>query len=169
MLSFEIIEKYKCNIEDIYLELSKEDCLNYIVENDNDLISLKISQYSEDVRYIYTVHESIININIPSWIKYFIPSIENYKLFNYFRYDKEKKIVHCDIKSDLLNYLGLSISFDEKYNQNEISVDKIINFKINSDIRIVGSKIESYIKENIIVNSNFRRKLLSKWIEHNKN
>ena len=162
MLSFEIIEKYKCDIEDIYYELSKENCLNFIVENDDDLISLKISQYSEDVRFIYTVHESIISINIPSWIKYFIPSIENYKLFSYFRYDKEKKIVHCDIKSDLLSYLGLSISFDEKYNQNEIFVEKVINFKINSDIRIVGSKIESYIKENIIKNNNFKKKLLLK-------
>ena len=85
--------------------------------------------------------------------KIFYSFIENYKLFSYFRYDE--KIVHCDIKSDLLSYLGLSISFDEKYNQNEIFVEKVINFKINSDIRIVGSKIESYI-ENIIINSNFK-------------
>ena len=73
-MSFEIIEKYKCDIEDIYYELSKENYLNFIVGNDDDLISLKISQYSEDVRFIYTIHESIISINIPSWIKYFIPS-----------------------------------------------------------------------------------------------
>ena len=168
MVKFIIKEEYETNIDNVFLELTKNNFIEYVKKYDESLIDCYIEREIHEKSIYKNITISIFKTNLPSFLSLFLTE-ENNKVRTLCKYDLKNKKGKFKVEGKSLDLISATINYDEEFKKTTNGCLKIIKFDIVSNIPLLKNKIENTLKENFIKSSKLRYAILKKWINKKKN
>ena len=163
MVKFIIEEEYETNIDNIFLELTKNNFIDYIKKYDKSLIECYIEREIHEKNIYKNVTVSILKTDLPSFLSFFLTE-KNNRVRTLCKYDLKNKKGKFKVEGKSLDLISATINYEEEYKETNNGCLKIIKFDIVSNLPLLKNKIENTLKNNFIKSSKLRYAILKKWI-----
>ena len=165
-----ISKEYNINSDKLLKTMYDENFMKFLVENTEDIDDYNIikKEFSDDKNILNVESNTMCSLNLPNYVKKFIGNYNSYKTTSKASYDLKNKTADVTIESFYFKFLLLNINYHVEIIQSENNkCIRETKFTYNSNLPLIGSKINNLIKKIITDQEDDIYKTECKYIEKN--